>query len=123
MLYYDDRDYLDYNNIDELYDDDYVFDDTDEDIEDVKIVYSRKRIVTIYIKNGSRRRLYLYKADTLKKLIHDAVERVNGEAQNPEVVDAPEEDDLSKLERLAKLHESGALNDEEFAQAKKKILG
>ena len=51
------------------------------------------------------------------------VERVNGEAQNPEVVDAPEEDDLSKLERLAKLHESGALNDEEFAQAKKKILG
>lgn len=36
MLYYDDRDYLDYNNIDELYDDDYVFDDTDEDIEDVK---------------------------------------------------------------------------------------
>ena len=32
-------------------------------------------------------------------------------------------DDLTKLERLAKLHESGALNDEEFAQAKKKILG
>ena len=94
-----------------------------KDIEDVKIVYSRKRIVTIYLKNGSHRRLYLYKADTLKKLIHDAVERVNGEAQNPEVVDAPEEDDLSKLERLAKLHESGALNDEEFAQAKKKILG
>ena len=94
-----------------------------KDIEDVKIVYSRKRIVTIYLKNGSHRRLYLYKADTLKKLIHDAVERVNGQAQNPEVVDAPEEDDLSKLERLAKLHESGALNDEEFAQAKKKILG
>lgn len=37
MLYYDDRDYLDYNNIDELYDDDYIFDDTDEeDIEDIQ---------------------------------------------------------------------------------------
>ena len=94
-----------------------------KDIEDVKIVYSRKRVVTIYLKNGSHRRLYLYKADTLKKLIYDAIQRVNGEAPNPEVVDAPEEDDLTKLERLAKLHESGALNDEEFAQAKKKILG
>lgn len=32
MLYYDDRDYLDYNNIDELYDaDDYVSEEVDED--------------------------------------------------------------------------------------------
>ena len=94
-----------------------------KDIKDVKIIYSRKKVVTVYMNNGSHRNLYLYKADTLKKLIHDAVDRVNGEAQNPEVVDAPEEDNLDKLERLAKLHESGALNDEEFAQAKKKILG
>ena len=98
-----------------------------KDIEDVKIVYSRKKVVTIYLKNGSHRRLYLYKADTLKKLIYDAVQRVNGEAPveapKAEVVEEPQEDDLSKLERLAKLHESGALNDEEFAQAKKKILG
>ena len=95
-----------------------------KDIEDVKIVYSRKRVVTIYLKNGSHRRLYLYKADTLKKLIHDAVDRVNG--TDEKVVDATfeaKEDDLSKLERLAKLHESGALNDEEFAKAKEKILG
>lgn len=34
MLYYDDRDYLDYNNIDELYDDDYVFSDSEEDSQD-----------------------------------------------------------------------------------------
>ena len=94
-----------------------------KDIKDVKIIYSRKKVVTIYKNDGSHRNLYLYKADTLKKLIYDAIQRVNGEAPNPEVVDAPEEDDLSKLERLAKLHESGALNDEEFAQAKKKILG
>ena len=94
-----------------------------KDIKDVKIIYSRKKVVTIYKNDGSHRNLYLYKADTLKKLIYDAIQRVNGEAPNPEVVDAPEEDDLTKLERLAKLHESGALNDEEFAQAKKKILG
>ena len=29
----------------------------------------------------------------------------------------------AELERLAKLHESGALNDEEFAAAKSKLLG
>ena len=95
-----------------------------KDIKDVKIIYSRKKVVTVYMNNGSHRNLYLYKADTLKKLIYDAVQRVNG----PEVVDAtpveePKEDDLDKLERLAKLHESGALNDEEFAGAKKKIIG
>ena len=77
--------------------------------------------------NGSHRNLYLYKADTLKKLIHEAVDRVNGVVDNQEVPqEQPKEenvDDLTKLERLAKLHESGALNDEEFAQAKKKILG
>ena len=97
-----------------------------KDIKDVKIIYTRKKVVTVYMNNGSHRNLYLYKADTLKKLIHEAVDRVNG-GEQPK--DAPAEqpveepaDDLSKLERLAKLHESGALNDEEFAQAKKKIL-
>ena len=88
-----------------------------KDIQDVKIIYTRKKVVTVYMNNGSHRNLYLYKADTLKKLIHEAVDRVNG------VVDNQEVPHLTKLERLAKLHESGALNDEEFAQAKKKILG
>ncbi len=32
-------------------------------------------------------------------------------------------DSTAELERLAKLHESGALNDEEFAGAKSKLLG
>ena len=95
-----------------------------KDIEDVKIIYSRKKVVTIYMKNGSHRKLYLYKADTLKKLIQEAVERVNNGGEDKVVATIePQEDDLTKLERLAKLHESGALNDEEFAQAKKKILG
>lgn len=98
-----------------------------KDIQDVKIIYTRKKVVTVYMNNGSHRNLYLYKADTLKQLIHAAVDRVNGVVDNQEVPqEQPKEenvDDLTKLERLAKLHESGALNDEEFAQAKKKILG
>ena len=98
-----------------------------KDIQDVKIIHTRKKVVTVYMNNGSHRNLYLYKADTLKKLIHEAVNRVNGGEQPKDApIDQPVEepaDDLSKLERLAKLHESGALNDEEFAQAKKKILG
>jgi hypothetical protein len=37
MPYYDDRDYYDSSNIDELYDDDLIFeDDNDSDIEDMK---------------------------------------------------------------------------------------
>jgi len=32
-------------------------------------------------------------------------------------------DSTAELERLAKLHESGALTDEEFAAAKSKLLG
>jgi hypothetical protein len=32
-------------------------------------------------------------------------------------------DSTAELERLAKLHESGALNDEEFTAAKAKLLG
>ena len=98
-----------------------------KDIQDVKIIYTRKKVVTVYMNNGSHRNLYLYKADTLKQLIHEAVDRVNGVVDNQEVPqEQPKEenvDDLSKLERLAKLHESGALNDEEFAAAKKKIIG
>lgn len=34
MLYYDDRDYLDYNDIDELYDDEYVFSEDEQDTQD-----------------------------------------------------------------------------------------
>ena len=36
---------------------------------------------------------------------------------------APVPDSTAELERLAKLHESGALTDEEFAAAKAKLLG
>jgi hypothetical protein len=36
---------------------------------------------------------------------------------------APTEDPFEQIEKLSKLHDSGALTDEEFAAAKAKILG
>jgi hypothetical protein len=36
---------------------------------------------------------------------------------------APADDAASEIERLASLHDSGALSDDEFAAAKAKILG
>jgi uncharacterized membrane protein YebE (DUF533 family) len=52
-----------------------------------------------------------------------------GQAAPPQAAPAPAApapapaDSTAELERLAKLHESGALNDEEFAAAKAKLLG
>ncbi|HEY2960669.1 MAG TPA: SHOCT domain-containing protein [Actinomycetota bacterium] len=37
--------------------------------------------------------------------------------------EAPAADTIGELERLARLHESGALSDEEFAAAKAQVLG
>ena len=49
------------------------------------------------------------------------------QAQAPQAAPAPAPavptDSTAELERLAKLHESGALTDEEFAAAKSKLLG
>lgn len=101
-----------------------------KDIKEVKIVSGIKKRVIVCTTSGDKN-LYLYKADTLRQLLYEAVNRINGapSKETPKVVDAKvepvpqDEDMLSKLERLAKLHESGALSDEEFAKAKEKILG
>ena len=101
-----------------------------KDIKEVKIVSGIKKRVIVCTTSGDKN-LYLYKADTLRQLLYEAVNRVSGvkkEEPKQEVVDAKvepveDEDMLTKLERLAKLHESGALTDEEFVKAKEKILG
>ena len=43
-------------------------------------------------------------------------------APAPPASTGPDAADLDEIERLAKLHESGALTDEEFASAKAKLL-
>ena len=96
------------------------------DIDDVRIVSGLKKTVIVVLKNGEKVYFYLYKAATLRELLYKAVQKVNGEGQvEPEEkapVDNQEDDCVAKLEKLAKLHDSGALTDEEYAEAKQKIL-
>ena len=92
-----------------------------KDIKDTQVIMSQKRKVIITLNDGSSKNLYLYKYENLLKIIYEAIDRVNGKKEEPG--DTNKEDDLSNLERLAKLHESGALTDEEFVKAKQKILG
>jgi Short C-terminal domain len=46
-----------------------------------------------------------------------------GEEYSAEPAASAEPDPIEQLERLAKLHEEGALTDEEFAAQKAKLLG
>ena len=96
-----------------------------KDVKDVKVYQTRKKTIQIQLKNGTVKEFYLYKDVEFMRIL---TAKVNGADLATPVVEtkaAKEEsgDDLEKLERLAKLHQSGALSDEEFKAAKKKILG
>ena len=95
-------------------------------IADIQVIRTGKNEVNIITKEGKRVTLFIYKVDTLLSLLYERIKFVNGETPiedtKPKNNDAKDEM-LAQLERLAKLHESGALNDEEFAKAKAKILG
>ena len=87
-----------------------------EVIKDIRVVRTNKSQVIIITKSGNEVVLFLYKTDELLSILYERINSIKGN-------DAPvEEDMLAKLERLAKLHESGALTDEEFAKAKEKLL-
>lgn len=49
--------------------------------------------------------------------------RAEQEAYHEQAAEAPPSDSIAELERLARLHESGALTDQEFAAAKARALG
>ena len=93
------------------------------DIDDVKILSGIKKTVIVLLKDGNKVRFYLYRAATLQDLLYKAVQRVNGivveEKKKPS---KQNEDTVEQLERLAKLHDSGALTDEEYSAAKQKLL-
>ena len=93
------------------------------DIDDVKILSCIKKTVIVSLKDGQKVRFYLYRAATLQDLLYKAVQRVNGviveEKKEPY---KQNEDPVEQLERLAKLHDSGALTDEEYSTAKQKLL-
>ena len=90
------------------------------DIKDVKVIMNRKKQVTIITNNGTFVDLYLYRYEELLSIIYSKMDELKKGGTSQQ---ADAGDDLDKLERLAKLHESGALTDEEFAKAKAKILG
>lgn len=98
-----------------------------KDIDDIKIIQTMKKKVIVTMHNQTSVNLYLYKADTLVRVLYDQIDNViKKQTEEVRVDDKFEndksEDDISKLERLAKLHESGALTDEEFVKAKALIL-
>jgi hypothetical protein len=74
---------------------------------------------TVAYKAGQRR--------TQQNQYNDEAQAAYAQAQvaPPPAASAPAApaDSTAELERLAKLHDSGALNDEEFAAAKAKLLG
>jgi hypothetical protein len=74
---------------------------------------------TVAYKAGQRR--------TQQSQGNDQAQAAYAQTQAPPAAPAPAPagptDSTAELERLAKLHESGALTDEEFAAAKSKLLG
>ena len=97
-----------------------------ESIDDIKVIRTGKNEVIITTKQQKRISLFIYKVDTLLSLLYERINAVNG---NESIIDAdvsPAKNDkdelVNQLERLAKLHESGALSDEEFKLAKDNLL-
>lgn len=97
-------------------------------IVDVDVTLTHKKKVAIKTQKGNTWNLYLYKYESFLDILYKQMDLAKGKADAPKeaevVAEAEEskESDLDKLERLAKLHESGALSDEEFQLAKDKIL-
>jgi membrane protease subunit (stomatin/prohibitin family) len=69
---------------------------------------------TVAYKAGQRR--------TEQNQYNEQAQAAYAQTQAPPAAPAPA-DSTAELERLAKLHESGALSDREFAAAKSKLLG
>ena len=95
-------------------------------IDDIKVIRTGKNEVIITTKEKKRISLFIYRVDTLLSLLYERINFVNGQSQVIDAEVSPAKNDkeefLEQLERLAKLHESGALSDEEFKQAKEKLL-
>ena len=97
-------------------------------IKDIRVIMTKKKTVEITLNSGSKVNLYLYNFEDLTRILASKVNEARTGIKQGDIIDATVEkldDDelLSKLERLANLHKSGALSDEEFARAKEKILG
>lgn len=94
-------------------------------IADIQVIRTGKNEVILITKEGKKVSLFIYKVDTLLSILYERIKVANGGQSIEDTKPKSEEEKdemLSQLERLAKLHESGALTDEEFAKAKEKLL-
>ncbi len=94
------------------------------DIKDIDVVPTKKKTINVRMKSGEVHSLFLYRDREFFAIVDERMDALKKDSDvievEPEVV---EEDNLDKLERLAKLHKEGSLTDEEFKAAKAKILG
>ncbi len=95
------------------------------EIEAYDIVPTKKKHVNIHMKNGDTYFVDIYHLDLFMMMLDQAMR----ESKNPRALAAAKkadddngEDDLEALARLAALHQSGALSDEEFEKMKAKII-
>ena len=97
-----------------------------ESIDDVRVIRNAKKTIVVTTKQQKKINFYIYKADTFLSLLYERINANNGESPIIDAEVGPVKNDkdelLNQLERLAKLHDSGALSDEEFQQAKAKLL-
>lgn len=92
-----------------------------KNIEDVDVIMSQKKKIVLKLVGGQTENLYLYKYDQFMQILTDLMNKAKGiTKENVEPIG--DGDTLTKLERLAKLHENGSLTDEEFKLAKQKVL-
>lgn len=103
-----------------------------DEIADFQIIPSRKKQIIVTTKNGKKYNLFTYNADHFRNFVAAKVNQLEAQGLQQQTTELEtkaielkneSEDTLAALERLAKLHESKALTDEEFKAAKAKILG
>jgi membrane protease subunit (stomatin/prohibitin family) len=82
----------------------------------------RPRRPLMRVAAGATTATVAYKAGQRRNQQGQSNEQAQAAPAAPAPAAAPA-DSTAELERLAKLHESGALTDEEFAAAKSKLLG
>jgi membrane protease subunit (stomatin/prohibitin family) len=83
----------------------------------------RPRRPLMRVAAGATTATVAYKAGQRRNQQNQPTDQAQAPQAAPAAAAPAPADSTAELERLAKLHESGALTDEEFAAAKSKLLG
>lgn len=99
------------------------------DVQDMELTPTHKKQVKVLLKDGSAHIFMMYRYENFIGFMKNGMLGTKNNPQPQPIIEAELNQEgsgdemLDKLERLAKLHNSGALSDEEFAAAKKQLLG